>query len=385
MMSLESMGTKLRLAREQARMSQTEAAQAVQVTSAALSQYEGGKRKIDPLMMDRLARLYGVPVGYFFGGDSSQADWETSLRHHIAEVLSSEGKVGVSELIRRIHALEELFTQTGAPYPGLPHPPFAPLDERDFNNREVAEYAKKARRHFNLGLAPIPDLRSFLEALGYLVFTVPLGKSNSGVSGLYFRHPDLGPVVVINEDQAFTRRPFTMAHEMAHGLYHYDRPAILCHVHDEHPLEVFAERFASHFLVPREALRDRLRDSGLQRVERPEEVVRLARYFGVSYGAMRRILSDEQRLGAVATAGIGPVKLAEALGYAVSKYEFGLKPLPVEVRLPRVFLELAYRAVQEGKLSLRRVAEMLGISDLELEERLYPEGEEIEEPEEAYA
>jgi Zn-dependent peptidase ImmA (M78 family)/transcriptional regulator with XRE-family HTH domain len=384
MMSLESIGTKLRLAREQARMSQTEAAQAVQVTSAALSQYEGGKRKIDPLMMDRLARLYGVPVGYFFGEDSEQADWEASLRH-IAEVLSPEGKEGVGELIRRIHALEELFTHTGTAYPGLPHPPFPPLDERDFTNREVAEYAEKARRHFDLGLAPIQDLRSLLEALGYLVFTVPLGKSNGDVSGLYFRHPELGPVVVINEDQAFTRRPFTMAHEMAHGLYHYDRPAILCRVHDARPLEVFAERFASHFLVPRDALRDRLRDSGMQRVERPEEVVRLARYFGVSYGAMQRILSDEQRLGVVATAGIRPVKLAEALGYAVSKYEFGLKPLPVELRLPRVFLELAYRAVREEKLSLRRVAEMLGISDVELEERLYPEGEETEELEEVYA
>lgn len=48
-----------------------------------------------------------------------------------------------------------------------------------------------------------------------------------------------------------------------------------------------------------------------------------------------------------------------------------MHPLPPEKRLPRIFIELGYRAIAKNILCLRRVAEMLRISDLELEDRLY--------------
>jgi hypothetical protein len=59
-----------------------------------------------------------------------------------------------------------------------------------------------------------------------------------------------------------------------------------------------------------------------------------------------------------------------------------LRPLPPEERLPRIFVELSYRALTQEILSLRRVAEILGISDLELEDRLY--GEEVADSAEVY-
>jgi hypothetical protein len=59
-----------------------------------------------------------------------------------------------------------------------------------------------------------------------------------------------------------------------------------------------------------------------------------------------------------------------------------VRPLQPEERLPRIFLELSYKALNEKLLSLRRVAEVFGISDIELEDRLY--GEVIEDSEEAY-
>ena len=385
MISVEQLGERLRFAREHARMSQTEVAQAINLTSAALSQYEGGKRKVDALLLDTLAHLYGVPVSFFFGEESPTPDWEEALRL-IATDLSSQGKQGVSLLVQKVRALEELYRVTETQPPGIPHHPFAPLPEKDFANYEVEEYAEKVRDHFALGMAPVPDMRSFLEAQGYQVFTVPFGEANEDVSGMFFEHPNLGPIVVVNESKAYTRRPYTMAHELCHGSYHYDRPAILCRVYDERPLEAFAERFATYFLVPRKALHERLRQYPNGKVSRAEEVVSLARYFGVSYSAMSRRLIEEKRLAVTLPSykEVKPVKLAQSLGYEPSRYEFGVRPLPPEQRLPRSFIELAYRALGEKKLSLRRIAEMLGISDLELEERLEAL-ESQEEPEEAYA
>ena len=224
-------------------MSQTEAAQALGITSAALSQYEKGKRRVEALLLEELSQLYGVPLGYFFCHERLAIDWEVALRS-MSKDLSSEGKAGISYLIKKVHLLEELYRLTETPFPTSPHPPFAALKEEKLSDYEVAEYAQKARRHFELGLAPILDLQGFLEAQGYKTFAVPLGKEKDDLSGFFFMHASLGPIVAMNEDQAYSRQPFTLAHELAHGLYHYDRPSILCRANDFRQLEQFAERFA---------------------------------------------------------------------------------------------------------------------------------------------
>ncbi len=61
-----ALGKRLHLAREIAGFTQGEAAQSLGITSSALSQYEKGKRRINALTLDKIARLYGVGVNYFF-------------------------------------------------------------------------------------------------------------------------------------------------------------------------------------------------------------------------------------------------------------------------------------------------------------------------------
>ena len=380
MLNYEHLGDRLRLAREQTGMSQTEAAVALGITSPALSQYEKGKRRVEALLLEVLSKLYGVPLGYFFGHESRSADWEAALRS-MSKDLSVAGKAGISYLINKVYMLEDLYRLSVTPFLQVPHPPFAALEEEKLSDYEVAEYAQKARRHFDLGVAPILDLRGFLEAQGYKIFAVPLGTDKDDLSGFFFMHAQLGPIVAINEDQAYSRHPFTLAHELAHGLYHYDRPTILCRASDFRLLEQFAERFASYFLIPYEALHERLRGLGVKTVTTPEEIVHLARYFGVSFAAMKHRLERERRLNADSNVfnEVKPVNLAKTLGYRPCRAEFGARPWPPEERLPRIFLELVNRALQQEKISQRRVAEMLGISDIEMEERFYfTEAEEVD-------
>lgn len=364
---------------------QGEAAQALGITSAALSQYEGGKRRIEALTLDRIARLYGVPITYFFANvlTDKQTDWEMALRS-LANTLSTAGKAGVAKLIQRIHDLEHLYTIAGLPFPGKPHPPFPSLPKKGYADYKVAEFAQKVRRYYNLGIAPLLNMKLFLDAQGYQVFGIPFGKEEPVLSGLFFPHPQLGAIVVFNEDQSYAREPFTLCHEMAHSLFHWDRPAILCRDSEQADLiEDFANRFASYFLIPREGLQERLDVLGIKTVKQPEEVIHIGRYFGVSYDATLHSLDMERKLGVPRDSlKTRPIALAKTLGYKPSPYEFGTRPLPPEERLPRIFLELGYRAIDRGLLSLRRVAEMMGISDLELEERLG--SEEVEELEDVY-
>ena len=392
------LGEQLRQARDLAGFAQGEAAQKLGITSAALSQYESGKRRMEVLMLDRIACLYGVPVTYFFAAisnaqeqsnEANEANWETELRT-MARSLSPDGKAGISKLIQQIHQLEELYQLTESQLPVSPehslHHPFAALQRSDFSDYEVAEYARKVRRYFNLGVAPMLNVKRFLDAKGYQVFAVPLGQDEGSLSGLFFLHPRLGTIIVFNEMQAYTRFPFTLSHEIAHCLFHWDRPAVLCRIdaRESDPQEDFADRFASYFLIPQEGLQELLDAMGIKTVKHPEEVVHIARYFGLSYRATVHRLETDRKLGAPKEEfkGVKPVALAKSLGYSPLPYEFGVRPLPPEERLPRIFLELSYRALNERLLSLRRVAEILGISDLELEDRLY--GEVVEDSEEAY-
>jgi Zn-dependent peptidase ImmA (M78 family)/transcriptional regulator with XRE-family HTH domain len=381
---------RLRQARELGGFSQGEAAKTLGITSAALSQYETGKRRIEALTLDRIARLYGVPVTYFFTTpdiiNQQQSDWETALRT-MAKTLTSASKAGIAKLIRLVHILEDLYKLTATPLLGIPHHPFPALPNQQYSDYQVAELAQKVRRHYNLGIAPLLNVKSFLDAQGYQVFAIPLGFGEDALSGFFFLHPHLGAIIVFNETQSYSRYPFTLSHEIAHSLFHWNREAILCRISEQtsEPLEDLADRFASYFLIPQEGLQERLEAMRIKTVKHPEQVIHIARYFGVSYKATVHRLDADRKLGAPNDVfkNIKPLTLAKSLGYSPLPYEFGDRPLTLEDRLPRIFVELSYQALDKGLLSLRKVADYLGISDLELEERLY--GEVAEDSEEVYA
>lgn len=373
------LGQHLRRARELSGLTQTAAAEALGVSPGAVNQYESGKRGVDALTLEKLGRVYNVPLSFFFGEEEQRADWEEALLARTAK-LSPDVRDGIRRLITAIRDLALLHEKTGIKPTERPHQPFPALSGTVVPLQDVSTWADKTRRHFDLGMAPLVDLRSFLESQGFNVFAVPLGRGSDQLSGLMFRHPELGTIVAVNSDQAFTRRPFTMAHEFAHALFHYNHEIVLCRSSDRQPIEEFADNFAQFFLVPSEALFELLSRNNWRQVSRPEQVVHLARYFGVSYQAMLTRLRQEQKLSTKFHGhDVKPVTLAKALGYQPSRFEFGRLPWPPEERLPRVFMNLAREAVQEKSLSTQRVAEMMGISEYELTERLSPEENEIPE------
>ena len=99
-----------------------------------------------------------------------------------------------------------------------------------------------------------------------------------------------GPLITYKSSESKTRQRFTVAHELAHHVMGHgerdrDTPdRFSMGYHD--PIEVDANRFAAHLLMPGQIVNALIRVRGIRSVDE------LARMFGVSKAAMRFRLKE---------------------------------------------------------------------------------------------
>ena len=77
----QSLGEKLREAREYVGFSQDEVASFLKVPRTAVTNMESGQRKVEALELKRLAELYRQPVGHFTGEDEASASLPADVAH----------------------------------------------------------------------------------------------------------------------------------------------------------------------------------------------------------------------------------------------------------------------------------------------------------------
>jgi transcriptional regulator with XRE-family HTH domain len=75
------LGDRLRDARNYLGLTQEEVAAYLNIQRTALTDIEGGRRRVDALELARLAKLYRQPVSYFTGGDESAAALPPSIAY----------------------------------------------------------------------------------------------------------------------------------------------------------------------------------------------------------------------------------------------------------------------------------------------------------------
>jgi transcriptional regulator with XRE-family HTH domain len=90
-MDAKELGQRLKKLREKCSMTQTEVAKVLGLTSAALSQYESGGRNISALLLQKIARIYGVTTAEIFLEDPT-ALWIEQLRKKLNIFLSIQKK-----------------------------------------------------------------------------------------------------------------------------------------------------------------------------------------------------------------------------------------------------------------------------------------------------
>lgn len=71
-----AIGARLRLAREQAGLSQGQVAKLLQLHRPSVSETEAGRRKVSPSELVEFARIYGVSVSWLACADTEEPDVE---------------------------------------------------------------------------------------------------------------------------------------------------------------------------------------------------------------------------------------------------------------------------------------------------------------------
>ena len=222
---------------------------------------------------------------------------------------------------------------------------------------DAAEAGERFAAEHGLGDLPAARLAEAMERdLDILVLMVT--PSHAGVSGAACRLPDLD-VVLINRDEVPGRRHFDLAHELFHILTWEAMPP--GHIEDAtetggaNRVEQLANAFASALLMPARIIEG----AADWRTLRGEALI-------------ARLNATADRLEVTATAllwrlvSLGLLERADVRAVPAASLRFNGRPAkPQGVALPlfsKRFAEIVARAVDEGRVSTRKIAALLGFS-----------------------
>ena len=348
----------LKRARERASYSQEDVGAALGVSRVMVSYWEAGTRMPNDRQRSALARLYGVRLAELAEGravETTDGDMAGVLLR-ADDGIAPAAVPGIREFGQFLDRYAELARILGEPVRCMTKSPFSHRAQYT-QKHDIRRKAEEARKLLGLGTGSIADLDPVCEILGITVYRAHLGTDLAKVpSGAFLNHPEVGFSILVNLGMTPGRRRFTVAHELAHALFHsHGTNRIVSRARN--PLETFANTFAGEFLMPREGIRRFMEEVGMApRIDEPEDVLRIQRYFRVSWPTalvrLRQMNAVTQATFHNFQGSVRPLALARSLGYIIDPEEWSQDSERWRVRrFPRSFLRMLRDAVLNGLMS----------------------------------
>jgi Zn-dependent peptidase ImmA (M78 family) len=248
-------------ARERAGFSVEEASE----TFKKIEAWERGEASPTYPQLEQLADKFKLPIAVFFFPEPPELPPIRESFRTLPDVTFAQLPSRVQHLLRKAKALQLNLSEL---YNGQNPATRRIVEELTFpTNANVSEMASNVRAYLGLSLEEQFAFESIDEALkawrrvllnvGVFVFKDAFRVPDFSGFCLY---DDLFPLIYVNNTSAKTRQIFTLAHELAHLLFHtsgIDKPSN-DYLPDLSPetrqLEILCNRFAATLLVPDAAL-----------------------------------------------------------------------------------------------------------------------------------
>lgn len=365
---LAAAGTRVRVARERAGLSQRDLHARTGISQPTLHRVETGQRTNATLTdFDRLAQALDIGLDELLYGSAVEARVLAAARTSgcADDALRSalDEAIELLKLDDRLDAVVATLRQE----PACQAPQF-PVGGSVQERGRIA--AGRVREVLGVGSGPIADL---VEAAEYLtgadVGTVPLP---SGVPGVCVTDPERSTsIILVSSTDVAERQRFTLAHELGH-LLSGDKTHVDGVDGERSSREMLCDEFARQLLIPEDGVRARLSRVGSGFDDRVMAL--LARYYGVSPEVTRIQLG---RMGLL------PAELREA-GLPSGRrwaYRYGWGPqfdsdqaAAGQSRVPRRILDRAVEAYRGGKLGIGALAKLQDRSVPQVEQALAEAG-----------
>lgn len=249
----EQLAERLRAERNRLELTQEEVAERMGVKRPTIAQIEAGNRAVTSIELSQFAVIYKRDVESLLSEKEPEdtallrlrtsSDLDNSVRDNLNKCI---------EVCRAATELEKLLEKSQKDVG------FSYMLDRPQTRWEAVEHgmrlAMMERKRLELGTLPVRNIVEIIAQHGVRVGRYPL---TDDISGLFFVSPDTGKVIIVNTTHSTTRRLFSYAHEYAHLLADSQQTpgAVSRYGNRDDLLEVRANAFAAHFLMPNDGVR----------------------------------------------------------------------------------------------------------------------------------
>lgn len=363
-MNDKELGRRIKDERERRNLSQQKLAELAGISHRqSIGKIEDGERKLQATELYGISKALGVSPEVLLTNSTSptmpqylwrkvhsdvKAEWEGRFSGHIANFNFVENVL----LLTDVQSLE------------LPH---KVIDVMALQYNDVYSLAEQIREQLALGAFPSRNLEIALEEkYGVRIFYVDLHDQGSAATSR-----TMAPTIFLNRHEAPWRRTFSLAHELFHLITWTDDIAIRAEkdsdFHEKN--EKLAEAFAAGLLMPSEVLTSELKKTLKDGHLTYTDLIALSRTFGVSTAALLYRLANLRFIS---------FDLAKKIMNDHSFKEIDKQDQNERWHTPaslsEKFIKLAYQAYQASKLSKARLAEMLEIPLIDVENLLADRG-----------
>lgn len=261
-------------AREARGFTQAALSAVINYSMSTISKWENGHIIPEAEAIVRLSSSLGVPEIWF----SRPSNQPISLYHFRSLSAATLAARRVAQI--RLNWASEI---TSIIEEWVEHPQIniieSPTRERalKLTDDQIEQYAADLRILWKLGTRPIKNLVDTIESAGIFIIREPFGYDKmDGVSAWFDK-----PFVWVSSDKGnYYRSRFDIAHELGHIILHQHLHEADCTGVRYKEVERQAHLFASHFLLPREAISSTFRSVTL------DNLLLEKRHWGVSVAAL---------------------------------------------------------------------------------------------------
>lgn len=363
--SQDVLGERLRVAREDAKITQADAASAADMARTTLVAIEKGQRRIRLDELQTLANFYSTTINQLLRKEPTLVNLLPQFRRvtNADDPAATEAAVLLNDLVGAEIALEDMLgIKRAAIFP--PESPILPGDVV----AQAEQDAFDLRQWLGIGLNPITDIIGVLEL--QLNARVYIRRLPASISGLFAFDDAVGACILLNANHPRDRRANTAAHEIGHLISTRRVADILDEATFEGAREErYANAFGRAFLMPARAVKQKFQDvtAGAESLTRRHIIV-LANYFGVSREALVRRLEELGLIRKnswdwfVQNGGITTEQVIQVLGALPADEHKADAERPVSLRMSIMADEVWRR----GLLSEGQLAQLLKLDRIEL-------------------